>query len=239
MRRIINKGNTSDDLLATIDKVFSAGWKSIKLYFMIGLPGETFEDLEGIVDLSHAAMRAAKNRGQVTISLSTFVPKPHTPFQWEKQISLEDTFKRQYFIRDRIKNRRLNIKWHDARMSFLEGIFSRGDESLGVVLEKAFNKGCRFDGWSEIFRFDIWEKALQETGIDTENFLRARNTSEVLPWDNIDCGISREFLLDEKQKAQAALPTPDCRFADCQLCGVCDFAVTKNIFAAVSEIVSS
>lgn len=235
MRKIINKGNTSEDLLSTIDKVFSAGWKSIKLYFMIGLPGEEQEDLEGIIDLSHAAVRAAKNRGQVTISLSTFVPKPHTPFQWEKQISPEDTYKRQDFIRRHTKNRRISFKWHDARMSFLEGIFSRGDETIGLLLEKAFNMGCRFDGWSEIFRFDLWQKSLEETGIDASLFLRARGLDEALPWDNIDCGVSRDFLLGEKQKAQNYLPTPDCRFDECQLCGVCDFSTTKNIFSAPDD----
>jgi radical SAM family uncharacterized protein/radical SAM-linked protein len=235
MRKIINKGNTSEDLLATIDKVFSAGWKSIKLYFMIGLPGEEQEDLEGIIDLSHAAVRAAKNRGQLTISLSTFVPKPHTPFQWEEQISLEETYKRQDFIRRHTKNRRISFKWHDARMSFLEGIFSRGDETIGLLLEKAFNMGCRFDGWSEIFLFDLWQKALQETGIDASQFLRERGMDEALPWDNIDCGVSRDFLLEEKQKAHNNLPTPDCRFDECQLCGVCDFSTTKNIFSTPDE----
>ncbi len=235
MRKIINKGNTSGDLLSTIDKVFSAGWKSIKLYFMIGLPGEEQEDLEGIIDLSHAAVRAAKNRGQVTISLSTFVPKPHTPFQWEEQISPEETYKRQDFIRRHTKNRRISFKWHDARMSFLEGIFSRGDETIGLLLEKAFNMGCRFDGWSEIFRFDLWQKALEETGIDASQFLRARRLDEALPWDNIDCGVSRDFLLEEKQKAHNKLATPDCRFNECQLCGVCDFSTTKNIFSAPDD----
>jgi radical SAM family uncharacterized protein/radical SAM-linked protein len=235
MRKIINKGNTSEDLLSTIDKVFSAGWKSIKLYFMIGLPGEEQEDLEGIIDLSHAAVRAAKNRGQVTISLSTFVPKPHTPFQWEEQISLEETYKRQDFIRRQTKNRRISFKWHDARMSFLEGIFSRGDETIGLLLEKAFNMGCRFDGWSEISRFDLWQKALGETDIDASQFLRARGLDEALPWDNIDCGVSRDFLLEEKQNAQSYLPTPDCRFAECQLCGACDFSTTKNIFSVPDD----
>ncbi len=236
MRRIINKGNSSEDLLDAVDKIFSAGWKSIKLYFMIGLPGESQDDLKGIVDLCHAAMRAAKNRGQITISLSTFVPKPHTPFQWEKQISMEDTCAKQNFIREQLKSRRFSVKWHDARMSFLEGIFSRGDEKLGTVLEKAFALGCRFDGWSEIFRFDLWQQALQEAGIAITRYLAMRDLDAPLPWDNIDCGISREFLLTERQKAHDALTTPDCRLDACQLCGACDFTITKNIFSATSEI---
>src|SRR5208283_6239673 len=138
MRLIINKGNTSGDLLSTADKIFAAGWKSIKLYFMLGLPYEEQEDLEGIVNLGYETLRAAKNSGQVTISLSTFVPKPHTPFQWEKQISLEETYSKQDFLRRRVKDRNLSLKWHDAKMSLLEGMFSRGDERLGELLEKAF-----------------------------------------------------------------------------------------------------
>jgi radical SAM family uncharacterized protein/radical SAM-linked protein len=235
MRLIINKGNTSEDLLSTVDKIFAAGWKSIKLYFMLGLPHEEQADLEGIVNLGHEALRAAKHRGQITISLSTFVPKPHTPFQWERQISMEETHAKQDFIRQRIKNRNINVKWHDAKMSFLEGIFSRGDERIGALLETAFRKGCRFDGWSEILRFDLWQEAIAESGINPEDFTREREISEKLPWDNIDCGVSREFLLEEKQKSTDQTATADCRLDDCQNCGVCDFSTTKNIFAAKEE----
>ncbi|MCX5848403.1 MAG: TIGR03936 family radical SAM-associated protein, partial [Deltaproteobacteria bacterium] len=235
MRLIINKGNTSEDLLSTVDKIFAAGWKSIKLYFMLGLPHEEQADMEGIVNLGYEALRAAKNRGQITISLSTFVPKPHTPFQWHRQISLEETHAKQDFIRQRIKNRNINVKWHDAQMSFLEGIFSRGDERIGKLLETAFRKGCRFDGWSEILRFDLWQEAIAETEINPEDFTREREINEILPWDNIDCGVSREFLQEEKQKSTDQTATADCRLDDCQNCGVCDFSATKNIFAAKDE----
>jgi len=235
MRMIINKGNTSEDLLSTVDKIFAAGWKSIKLYFMLGLPHETQEDMEGIVNLGYEALRAAKHRGHITISLSTFVPKPHTPFQWHRQISLEETYERQNFIRNRIKSRNLSVKWHDAKMSFLEGIFSRGDERAGAILEAAFHKGCRFDGWSDILRFDLWQEAIAESGINPEDFTRERGIDEILPWDNIDCGVSREFLLEEKQKSEDLTATADCRLDDCQNCGVCDFSTTKNIFAAAEE----
>ncbi len=235
MRLIINKGNTSEDLLSTVDMIFAAGWKSIKLYFMIGLPHETQADLEGIVNLGYEALRAANNRGQVTISLSTFVPKPHTPFQWERQISLEETYAHQNFIRQRIRSRNLSVKWHDANMSLLEGLFSRGDERIGSLLETAFRKGCRFDGWSEILRFDLWEEAMAETGIHPADFLRERKIDEPLPWDNIDCGVTRDFLLEEKQKTESRQATEDCRFSDCQNCGVCDFSATQNIFAAKDD----
>jgi radical SAM family uncharacterized protein/radical SAM-linked protein len=231
MRQVINKGNTADDLLASVDKVFAAGWKSIKLYFMIGLPHEEESDLAGIVDLGYQALRAARHRGQVTISLSTFVPKPHTPFQWEKQLSLEETYGKQHFIRDRMKNRNITVKWHDARMSLLEGLFSRGDARIGDLLLCAYKKGCRFDGWGEIFRFDLWQEAIRETGINVDDYLRERSITEPLPWDNIDCGVNREFLSAERQKADGQKATPDCRYDACQDCGVCDSADTKNIFS--------
>ncbi len=231
MRQVINKGNTANDLLASVDKVFAAGWKSIKLYFMIGLPHEEESDLAGIIDLGYQALRAARHRGQVTISLSTFVPKPHTPFQWGKQLSLDETYSRQNFIRQRINNRNLTVKWHDARMSLLEGLFSRGDEKIGDLLLCAYQKGCRFDGWGEIFRFDLWQEAIKEAGINVDDYLRQRATNERLPWDNIDCGVSRDFLLLERQKADAQTATPDCRYDACQDCGVCDFTDTKNIFS--------
>ena len=241
MRLIINKGNTTEDLLSTVDKIFAAGWKSIKLYFMLGLPGETQEDWEGIVNLAYEALRKTKNRGQITVSLSTFVPKPHTPFQWEKQISLEETYERQNFIRNRIKNRNLSVKWHDARMSLLEGIFSRGDATAGKLLESAFRKGCRLDGWSDLLRFDLWKEAMTESGIQPENFLRERDINATLPWEHIDCGVNREFLLKEKVKSAEQKETGDCRFDHCQNCGACDFSTIENIFAEEKgrEIVSA
>jgi len=198
---------------------------------MIGLPHEEESDLTGIIDLGYQALRAARHRGQVTISLATFVPKPHTPFQWEKQLSLDETYARQNFIRQRMNNRNLTVKWHDARMSLLEGLFSRGDEKIGDLLLCAYRKGCRFDGWGEIFRFDLWQEAIEETGINVDDYLRERATTEPLPWDNIDCGVSRDFLLSERQKADAQKATPDCRYDACQECGVCDFADTVNIFS--------
>ncbi len=231
MRRVINKGNTAQDLLTSVDKVFAAGWKSIKLYFMIGLPHEDETDMAGIIDLAYQALRAANRRGQVTISLSTFVPKPHTPFQWEKQLSLTETHDRQNFIRQRLQNRNLNVKWHDARMSLLEGLFSRGDEKIGDLLLCAYRKGCRFDGWGEILRFNLWEEAIAETGISIDDYLRERSESESLPWDSIDCGVSKDFLLTEKQNAHTQKATPDCRYAACQNCGVCDFKDIQNVFA--------
>lgn len=231
MRKVINKGNTAQDLLTSVDKVFAAGWKSIKLYFMIGLPHEDENDLAGIIDLAYQALRAARHRGQVTVSLSTFVPKPHTPFQWEKQLSLEETQDRQNFIRRKLQNRNLSIKWHDARMSLLEGLFSRGDEKIGELLLCAYRKGCRFDGWGELLRFDLWQEAMAETGIAVDDYLRERPMDEPLPWDHIDCGIRRDFLTAERQNAGGQISTPDCRYDTCRACGVCDFKTIQNVFA--------
>lgn len=232
MRRIINKGNTSQDLLATVDKVFTAGWKNVKLYFMIGLPQEDENDVTGIIDLAYQALSAARRRGQVTVSLSTFVPKPHTPFQWERQISLDETFFRQDLIRRKIQNRHLSVKWHDARMSLIEGLFSRGDEKIGELLLQAYSKGCRFDGWGEVFRFDLWQEAMRDTGVSADDYLRERSPQEILPWDHIDCGVNRDFLLLEKRKAESQETTPDCRLDSCRHCGVCDFQSIQNLFSS-------
>ncbi len=231
MRRAINKGNTAEDLLRSVDQVFSAGWKSIKLYFMIGLPGEENTDIEGIVELTGQVLRATHRRGRVTVSLSTFVPKPHTPFQWARQLSVEETEARQNFLRGKLNNRQLAVKWHDARMSMLEGVLARGDEKIGELLLRTHEKGCRFDGWGELFRFDLWAEALEEAGISIDEYLRERPLSGPLPWDNIDAGLSRDFLLAERQKAVDGEETSDCRYGECSACGVCDFSETQNIFS--------
>jgi radical SAM family uncharacterized protein/radical SAM-linked protein len=239
LRDIINKGNTEEELLATTERVFTAGWKAVKLYFMLGLPGEREEDLEGIAEMAHKALRTAKNRGQVTVSLSTFVPKPHTPFQWQRQIGIEETAARQEFFRQRLKNRSISVKWHDARMSLLEGILSRGGEETGALIETAFRLGCRFDGWSDRFRFEIWEEALRRTGIDPIASLRERPPAEPFPWDKIDAGVSREFLLAEAGKAQKGEPTPDCRTGACSRCGACDHDTVRVITAPADSPVGT
>jgi radical SAM family uncharacterized protein/radical SAM-linked protein len=231
LRNVINKGNTEEELLATTGQVFAAGWKTVKLYFMLGLPGEREEDLEGIADLAHKTLRMAQNRGQITVSLSTFVPKPHTPFQWQCQIGIETTVARQEFFRKRLKNRNISVKWHDARMSLLEGILSRGGEETGALIEEAFRLGCRFDGWSDRFRFDLWEEALRRTGLDPAAYLRERDAAERFPWEMVDCGVSWEFLLAEASRAEKGEPTPDCRTGACGHCGVCDHETIRTVTA--------
>ena len=232
LRNIINKGNSSEELLATTEQVFAAGWKSIKLYFMLGLPEETQADLEGIVDLAYQTLKTGQQRGQVTVSLSTFVPKSHTPFQWQRQISLAETKERQFFLKDRIRHRNISVKWHDAKTSLLEGILSRGDARTGELIAAAFRLGCRFDGWTDQLRFDLWEQAMAQTGVNAEPYLEARDRNDKLPWDRIDCGVDRDFLLDEAKKALAGAATPDCRTGLCQDCGVCDQETIRVITAA-------
>lgn len=231
IRDIINKGNTDEDLLATSSRVFAAGWKAIKLYFMLGLPGERPEDLEGIVDLSYQVLKTAKGRGQVTIGLSTFVPKPHTPFQWERQLSLAESRERQDYIKGRIRGRNQAVRWQDSRMSLLEGLLSRGDEQIGRVIERAFSLGCRFDGWSEMFRFDLWEEALRAEGIVVDNYLAERPSGATLPWQMVDCGVALRYLLQEKERSATGSLTADCRLAPCQACGVCDGKRVKILLA--------
>ena len=221
LRDVINKGNTEEALLATTRKVFDAGWKSIKLYFMIGLPSETQEDLEGIVDLAYKVLREGNNRHQVTISISTFIPKPFTPFQWQRQISIDEIREKQDFFKKNIRHKNLKLKWHDKEMSFLEGLMARGDKKMSDLVAKAFYSGCRFDGWSDQFQFDIWKQAIDDLGINVNDYLGERDTKDALPWDNIDCGITKEFLVEEYEKSLNAELTEDCRSAGCYQCGVC------------------
>ena len=233
LRNLINKGNTALELLATTEQVFAAGWKSVKLYFMLGLPGEVHDDLEGIAELAYQVLQTARQRGQVTVSLSTFVPKSHTPFQWQRQISREETVEKQAFFRTRIRHRNINVKWHDSRMSLLEGIFARGDAGAGRLLAAAFRLGCRFDGWTDLLRFDLWEQAMAQVNFPANSFREARPADRELPWDMIDCGVGRDFLLMEAGKALTGEATPDCRTGLCQNCGVCDHETIKVITAPI------
>ncbi|MBW2638238.1 MAG: TIGR03960 family B12-binding radical SAM protein, partial [Deltaproteobacteria bacterium] len=238
MRNVINKGNTEEDLVKTARRVFDAGWRSIKLYFMIGLPTERLEDLEGIVDLAYKVLREGNNRKQVTVSLSTFIPKPHTPFQWQRQIGIDEIMERQEFFKKNIRHKNLKLKWHDRRMSLLEGLFSRGDERMGALVERVFSRGCRFDGWSDHFDFHVWEEALKDLEINVDDYLRGRDFTETLPWDNIHCGITRDFLVAEAEKFTREELTEDCRFGTCSNCGACRGNL-KMVFAEKAGVVSA
>jgi len=226
LRQVINKGILAEDLVTSARAAFELGWRVIKLYFMIGLPTETAEDLDALVDLSaqvKAAGRGTQGGADVNVSVSTFVPKAHTPFQWDAQIGINETLARQKKLREGLKKRRLRLKWHEAELSFLEGVFARGDRRLGRVLEAAVKLGCRFDGWRDHFRWDLWQEAFVSAGLDPAWYLRQRLPGETFPWDHIDAGVSKHFLLRERQAALLGKATPDCRNGQCSYCGLCDF----------------
>jgi radical SAM family uncharacterized protein/radical SAM-linked protein len=230
LRQVINKGINAEDLVDSATTAFELGWRIIKLYFMIGLPTETEEDLNALVELASRVKKAGNGTqggADVNVSVSTFVPKAHTPFQWQAQIGYEETIARQEMLRGALKKKRLRLKWHDAELSFLEGVFARGDRRLGAVLEEAVKQGCRFDGWREHFRYDTWLEAFATVGIDPAWYLRQRLPGETFPWEHIDAGVSRDFLARELQAALLGKDTPDCRDGQCSYCGLCDFETVK------------
>ncbi|BET59612.1 TIGR03960 family B12-binding radical SAM protein [Geobacter sp. 60473] len=230
LRRVINKGISEEDLLRNAFEAYSHGWRLIKLYFMIGLPGETEEDLHGIVELARKVKmegRRAGGGGEVNVSVSTFVPKAHTPFQWEPQIPVGEILEKQGLLRRELRARKLVFKWHDAPLSFMEGVFARGDRRLGAALRRAWELGCRFDGWGDRFDEAAWRTAFEETGIDPTFYHRRREPDEVLPWDHLDFGVTREFLLRELGLSRQGAATEDCRAGRCTGCGVCDFSQVR------------
>ncbi|MZP30133.1 TIGR03960 family B12-binding radical SAM protein [Heliobacterium undosum] len=231
LRDVINKGVTEADLMETVESAFSNGWTGLKLYFMIGLPTETEEDLEGIARLAEQVVykgtgilreKGIKKSVRVTVSTSSFVPKAQTPFQWEPQAAMADLEEKQAFLKKRLRDRRISYNWHDARISFLEAVFAKGDRRLGQVLHRAWQKGCVFDGWSEFFRYETWLEAFQECGVDPADYAyRAIGYDDPLPWDHLDFGVDRRYLIREHKNALAAALTRDCRADTCAGCGVC------------------
>src|SRR6185369_12440024 len=193
---------------------------------MIGLPDEAAEDVEQISILARKVKDQAKvagNPGEVGVSVSTYIPKAHTPFQWEPQISIDRIRELQYQLHGDLKKRKLNFKWQDAKLSFMEGVFARGDRRLAPVLKRAVELGCRFDGWGDHFKLERWLQAFRDCDVQPEWYLRRRELDEVLPWAHLDCGVTREFLLREREQALLEAATKDCRHGDCTACGVCDF----------------
>lgn len=233
LRQVINKGITEEDLLATCSDAFTFGWTLIKLYFMIGLPTETKEDLDAIADLAQKTKKvgdkSGQKRRQITVSLGTFVPKPHTPFQWEQQLSLEESRARIDHLKKIMPRKGIKLKWHDPKQSFLEGVFSRGDRRLSSLLVSAWKKGARLDGWSDHFDLTTWEAAAIECELDLAEYLRERQKSEILPWQHLQSGIDTSFLKDELEKAHTQTYTADCRYSGCHKCGLCDFKTIKPI----------
>lgn len=230
MRDVINKNVTEQDLLDTIKLAFEGGWRRVKLYFMIGLPTETDEDIRGIGELVSKVLATAreatepKQRGgiKIGVSVSTFVPKVNTPFQWEPQTSLEEVRRKQSVLRDSMLRKGVDLHWHDADVSFLEGVMARGGRELAAAIEAAWRSGARFDAWTEEFDLGAWLSAFERTGIDPASIAnRARSTDELLPWAHISAGVSHRYLVRERERALVGKTTPDCSFTGCTGCDVC------------------
>ncbi len=227
LRDIINKGVSETDLEQAVKGAFGNGWTTVKLYFMIGLPGETQEDLDGIADLAYKTLRwgeeagAPRKRMKVTVSASSFVPKPQTPFQWLGQNSRSQLLEKQHYLKSIMQDRRISFNWHESNTSFLEAVFSRGDRRLSVLLKRAWELGATFDAWTEHFDLSAWKQAIADTAIDAEWYAQRRIPDDaIMPWDHIDCGVSRKYLLNELKRSVRQQVTPDCR-QGCTGCGVC------------------
>jgi len=205
LRQVLAKDFSEDDFFKAVEEAYSAGYQHLKLYFLIGLPGEKEEDLEGIINFARAASEIKKKvkggAAQINISVNPLIPKPHTPFQWLKMESIPAVKEKQNYLRSHCKNKRLKFSFHNLEMGFLEGVLSRGDRRLSAVILAAYRKGARFDAWPSSFSFTRWQEAFSEQGVEAQNYLREKSTSEVLPWDFIDTGIKKEDLLSELNKS--------------------------------------
>lgn len=238
LRDVINKNVTEADLMEVAEAVFTEGWTRLKLYFMLGLPTETEEDLDGIVALATQVLekgrqiwraRGQKRRVQVTISVASFIPKPHTPFQWEAQEPLAVLEEKQNYLRSKIKDKDLVFNYHEAQVSLIEAVLAKGERRLGQVLKRAWQLGCRLDAWSEHFRYDLWLEAFQKEGLDPSEIANIPlNYESILPWDHLGSGVSKEYLWQEREKAYQVGTTADCRWAACPLCGVCQNLKVKT-----------
>ena len=226
LRDVINKNLTEDEILNTCSQAFEGGWNNVKLYFMLGLPTETDEDVLGIAELVYKVIQAwkehatNKKRGlRVHVATAYFVPKPHTPFQWEKQITPDEYLRRCRLLKSHFYSKSIEYNYHAPDLSRLEAVFARGDRRLGPVIEEAVNNGARLDGWDEYFNYSCWFDALNTCGIDADFYTtRGFGENEVLPWDTIDVGINKKFLLRERKRAYESKVTPDCR-EGCAGCG--------------------
>ena len=236
LRAVINKNVTENDLLQTAEAAYAAGWDRIKLYFMLGLPTETDEDVLEIARLVRRVLdlgrKHRRGRAQVHVSASTFVPKPHTPFQWMPLADLDLVEHRQSLLKERLRGRGLQFSWTAPQTTLLEAALGRGDRRLGPVIEAAWQAGARFDAWAEHFRPDLWRQAFASTGLTAHDYAsRARDLDEILPWDHISVGVARGFLAAEYQRALRGEPTPDCR-EGCHRCGVLEaFAAQRRLVA--------
>jgi len=228
LRDVINKNITEENVLESCRIAFEGGYTAVKLYFMLGLPTETMEDMDGIkdlcdkiIDLYYTIPNRPKGRGiQISVSLSTFIPKPFTPFEFEPQPSEEEIDKRQKYLLDIINSKKVNISWSRYNITLLEAVLARGDRRLSKAIYTAWKKGCKLDGWNEYYRFDLWKEAFKECGVDTAFYAnRKREYDEIMPWNHMDVLVSRDFLIRENKLAHSETPTPNCR-EKCSGCGV-------------------
>ncbi len=235
LRQKINKGLTQTDILNMARIVYGAGWHLIKLYFMVGLPFEQEKDIQDIVSLARQVAALAPNKGgraKLNVSITTFVPKSHTPFMWAPQITLAESRRRILYIRDALHGSRIRVKWNQPELSWLEGLFSRGDRRLSRVIVRAWQLGARFDAWGDQFKKDRWDQAIAASGLDPDDYIhRQRSLYEALPWDHIRSGVHKQFLIHEWQRAEKGRPTPDCR-EGCLECGVCDHKTVDPVLSS-------
>jgi radical SAM family uncharacterized protein/radical SAM-linked protein len=225
LRAVIDKWIPDEELIEVTGQVFARGWDVVKLYFMIGLPTEEDTDVLAITSLARRVLhngRRFNRRAHVNLGISTFVPKPFTPFQWDRQISIAETLYKHDLLRDNMRLFGLKFGHHDAQMSYLEGVFARGDRQVGRLLEEAHRLGCKFDGWGEHFNFHKWLEAAARSGVDMDCYLRQRDLKELLPWDHVDCMVDKQYFVDEYWRSRLGLLAEDCRQVKCHQCGVID-----------------
>ncbi len=235
LRNVINKGITEEDILSAVDRSMKAGWTSVKLYFMIGHPTEKkedFEELAQLVEQIKAILAKYPGRRHITLGFSPFVPKAHTPFQWERQDDFETTREKLAWIKRRLKGRGVEIRHHETADTAIEGIISRGGREIAPLIEGAWRRGARFDGWREFCQFDLWQGAMASSGATLTHTFREIDEDEDLPWEIVSYKIDRKYFLKERHKAYAAGETDECKHVRCSACGVCDFESMKNLLAA-------
>lgn len=238
LRDVINKGITEEDIMASLKLAFTGGWSTVKLYFMLGLPTETMEDVEGIALLARKIEQLyfdnARELGikarkpEITVSTSMYIPKPFTPFQWERQNCKEEFLKKQSYLRSLLKSKNIKYNWHDVESSLWEVVLARGDRRLNKVLLEGYQSGLIYDAWDDQFKFDTWMEILERNGLSWETYAREYDTNEVLPWDHVSVGVRKDFLLNEKKKAYAETITPNCR-VKCSGCGATCFKVGECV----------
>jgi radical SAM family uncharacterized protein/radical SAM-linked protein len=245
LRQVINKTNTNEDLLHAVQIALEKGWQLIKLYFMIGQPTETFEDLDGICVLLSQVAQIAKRFGgkQINVSISPFIPKPHTPFQWEAQNSSGEFAEKIRHIRRQIHQRNVDLSWRDPEVALIEGAIARGDRRLGAVIYQAWRSGAKFDAWTHQFSFATWQKAFETVGIQPEFYCGSANPEQILPWQHLSTGVTTNFLLREREFAYQSQTTDDCRQGKCQACGLMEQPVcqvlrskSRNVIADASAM---